>query len=534
MHETTKLFAVGAAVALLTAVGCYNFQEAYDDCVATGRCAPDGCKPEWADPPDDRFLDSNCDGIDGVAEHGVFVDPANGRDDVNSGTMDAPYQTISYALERISANTQAVYLARGVYQEPMLRLDRPISFHGGYAGLDGGWKRDATYITQIVGGSIGLTVSGLGEDAGVSLEWLHITSGNSTGAGDPSIGLRVLQSKGVRLRHVQIVAGAGAPGSEGSTPATAPGGADGGTGGTPPSLDGGSPGISSCGSVQNKGGTGGTGGDVKVNFGVGGQGVAGTPSAPGGDGGTFRETPVGCSGEACVCIGDPGHDGQDGLEGESGPSGHAGDGIGTLVTDTWSPTSGEAGQPGFMGGGGGGGGGGGACSSQYGAAIAQGSGGGGGGAGGCPGQGGNGGKGGGASIALLLIDAHVEMESCSLKTTRGGDGGAGGKGGTGGPGGQGGPGGPSTTTIADPSDPTTKATGGPGGRGGTGGKGGDGGPGGNGGGGPSVGVWCGPDGSVSQTGTTFSLGPAGKPGRGPAPGGHDGIQEQYHGCDPTS
>ncbi|WP_395837885.1 PE-PGRS family protein [Archangium violaceum] len=532
MHETKKLFAVGAGVALLTAVGCYNFQEAYDDCVATGRCAPEGCKPEWADPPDDRFLDSNCDGIDGVVEDGVFVDPVNGKNSAQSGTKDAPYQTLAYALERIPANIQAIYLARGVYNEPGLRLDKPISLYGGYAGLDGGWKRDATHITQLKGGSIGLTVNGLGEDAGVSLEWLSITSTPGSEPSAPSIGLRVLQSKGVRLRHVQIQAEEGADGAVGSTPSTGPGGADGGTGGAAPSnVAGGSPGISSCGSVQNKGGTGGRGGEnILATRGAGARGEAGTPSASGGDGGLGKETPTSCTGEACHCVGEPGQDGQVGAGGGIGPSGDPGDGIGTLVADTWSPTSGTAGQPGYPGGGGGGGGGGGMCSAKYGASIAEGSGGGGGGAGGCPGLGGSGGKGGGASIALLLINAHVELESCSLKTTKGGEGGAGGPGGPGGPGGQGGPGGPS---FVNTSDSSATATGGRGGKGGNGGKGGDGGPGGNGGGGPSVGIWCGPDGSVSQTGTTFTLGPAGKAGKGLATQGHDGIQEQYHGCEPT-
>jgi hypothetical protein len=59
------------------------------------------------------------------------------------------------------------------------------------------------------------------------------------------------------------------------------------------------------------------------------------------------------------------------------------------------------------------------------------------------------------------------------------------------------------------------ATGGTGGQGGNGGAGGRGGHGGNGGGGPSVGVWCDPTSSFSQTGTTFTLGPAGQPGNGP-------------------
>lgn len=532
MLETKKPFAVGLVLALAAAGGCYDFDGAFDECVAAGRCRPTTCDPSTFDPPDDLFFDANCDGVDGMADGGVFVDPLRGKDSAQSGTKDAPYQTLSYALERISSNTQAIYLAQGVYDEPDLRLDKPVSIHGGYSGLEDGWKRGATYTTQLTGGSIGLTVSGLGEDAGVSLEWLQITADPGPEAGAPSIGLRVLQSKGVRLRHVQILAGDGSAGSPGSTPATAPGGADGGTGGsTSPLIDGGSPGISSCGSVQNKGGTGGHGGKNDTIFkGAGGRGEAGTPSAAGGDGGSFRETTTSCTGEDCHCVGDPGKDGQNGIEGEMGPSGDAGDGIGTLVTDTWSPTSGTAGQPGYPGGGGGGGGGGGVCAAKYGASVAEGSGGGGGGAGGCPGQGGTGGKGGGASIALLLIDAHVEMESCSLKTTKGGDGGAGGKGGTGGPGGQGGPGGPS---IVNTSDPTAKATGGSGGKGGNGGKGGDGGPGGNGGGGPSVGLWCGPDASVSQKGTTFALGPAGKAGKGPAPGGHDGIQEQYHGCNPT-
>lgn len=530
MLETQKPLITVLALALLAAAGCYNFDEVFDDCVKAGRCKPTACDPTAADSPDDLFFDNNCDGLDGTPADALFVDPAAGQDS-NAGTPEAPLKHLSFALKAAASKGKALYLARGTYDEADLRMDKPVSIYGGYSGLAGNWQRGADNVPQIGGGSIGLTVSGLG-DAGVTIEWVRIGSTPDATPGAPSIGLRVMDSQAVRLRHVEVVAAAGATGASGDSPAVNPaGGMDGGVGESPTdktavAAKGGTGGARSCGADAYAGGKGGQGAYFGSNATAG---ETGQPDAGGGDAGTNQE--LDCSGTTlCECIGVPGGNGQPGAPGGKGKDGPPGDGTGTLVGDTWVAQYGQTGDPGTAGQAGGGGGGGGYCGENSFTTYAKGAAGGGGGAGGCPGVGASGGQGGGASIAVLLIRSHVELESSVLKTAGGGQGGPGGTGGTGSEGGAGGAGG------TGPRDENLAAklvsVGGKGGDGGKGGKGGNGGHGGNGGGGPSVGVWCDPEASVSAQGTTFGLGDPGAPGKGPSPQGNPGLLSNSYACTP--
>ncbi len=509
MLETKTLLAAGLALASLATTGCYDFDQAFQDCVAAGRCNATACDPTRDDPPDDSFQDTNCDGVDGTASAAFFVDPVEGRDN-NPGTPAAPFKTFAHALQRASSEGKALYLAQGAYDEPSLMLDKPVSLHGGYARVDGGWVRGNEHITHLGGGSIGLTVSGLGEDAGVIIDHVRIASTTGLNAGEPSIGLRVLNSKGVRLRYVELLAGAGARGADGySPPANSNHGVDGGEGQSPIDIgtvaDGGAPGASGCGG--NRGGKGGQGG-ASLTIPLATPGESGQPSVDGGTAGAPRNESY-CGQPPCGYEGNPGERGQNGVPGDAGTDGPPGNAVGHLSSDGWVPESGSDGGSGTPGGGGGGGGGGGHI--VAGGAASEGGGGGGGGGGGCPGTGATGGGGGGASIALLLIQGQVELEFSLLRTADGGQGGAGGKGGDGSAGGVGGPGGKGPTRTVAPNT----VTGGQGGQGGNGGAGGRGGHGGNGGGGPSVGIWCGSSSSVSQTNTVFTLGSPGQPGTGP-------------------
>jgi hypothetical protein len=534
MLETKTPFAVGLVLAMLAAAGCYDFDAVFDDCVKAGRCQPTNCDPSAVDLPDDLFHDANCDGVDGTLGDALFVDPAAGQDS-NPGTREAPLKHLSSALKLAATQGKALYLAQGTYDEAELRMDKPVSLHGGYSGVDGNWKRGAEHTTRIGGGSIGFTVKGLA-DAGVVIEWVRIGSTTSTVPGAPSIGLRVMDSSNVRLRHVQVEAGAGSAGRAGDSPGTNPqAGANGGVGqsindsSTTPA--GGPRGERSCGPGSYRGGAGGQGGTFNPPATAG---EAGEPAAGGGTAGT--NTSHSCSTETqCQCTGGAGGPGQPGGAGGAGKDGQPGDGTGLLESDTWVARSGTDGETGTVGEGGGGGGGGGYCQLNSFKTQSKGGGGGGGGAGGCPGAGAKGGQGGGASIAVLLIRGHVELESSTLKTAGGGQGGRGGTGGHGSAGGQGGAGGQGIRQEADGFNDNNQpmhmiSTGGTGGTGGKGGDGGRGGHGGNGGGGPSVGVWCGPESSVSQTGTTFSLGDPGQPGAGPLPEGNTGLLFNLHQC----
>lgn len=331
MLETKKPFAAGLALALLTATGCYDFDKAFEECKTAGQCLPSTCEPAEIDVPDDLFYDANCDGIDGMLDAGFFVDPSRGLDEVNPGTHVAPFKTIKYALERAATDGKVLYLAQGDYNEAGLELNAPISLYGGYAGMDGNWKRSADYTTRIDGGSIGLTVTRVPQDAGVTLERLHIKSSQGSEPGAPSIGLRLVDSS-VRLRHVEVKAAAGMPGKEGDLVSDMPHAADGGQPANPVETGtaqamGGTPGLSACGTFN--GGTGGRGGtfDIPATLGVGG-----TPSADGGTPGDANVTAdISCGGNPpCTYNGNPGNPGQAGFDGGEGTAGDPGNESGVL------------------------------------------------------------------------------------------------------------------------------------------------------------------------------------------------------------
>jgi hypothetical protein len=224
-----------ALVGAVAVAGCFDFTGAHDDCVSDERCKP--VKPcEGAgspDQPDDGFLDTNCDGIDGNAATALFVDPASGND-ANAGTPDSPVRTIKRALALLrtgaGAGITALYLAQGSYDEDQLTLDRPVSLYGAYGGSANNWKRKSEYTTFLDGGTVGLTVSGLGPDAGVRMEWLTISSANATAPGTASIALHIRDTHGLQLNHTTLTAGLGANGERGSDGLPGLHGADGGVG----------------------------------------------------------------------------------------------------------------------------------------------------------------------------------------------------------------------------------------------------------------------------------------------------------------
>jgi hypothetical protein len=530
-----------ALVGTLAVFGCLDFGTAQQQCLEDKHCKqppPEPCNvTDPNDQPDDDFQDTNCDGIDGIADAGVFVDPLGGSD-TGLGTASDPLKTLGKALEKVRTGTVApiVYLAQGPYHEPGLIIDTPVSLYGSYARHDSRWDRDAGFITSLEGDTVGLIIRGISVDAGVVIERLTVASVNATEAGKPSIALKIIDSHGLRLRHNTLVAGQGAPGTDGG-----PGvpGMDGGAGqaGAPSDGNTASPtpaagGISSCASMDQSGGAGragATNGAPGVNGSTGRP--DGGPGGPGGDGGI----PVVYDQETGNkrCRAQAGGTGASGIEGDPGSSGPRGEGMGMLSGETWIATQqGGNGTPGTAGSGGGGGGSGGSCPFEDPVLGAAGGGSGGGGGGGCGGEGGRGGGGGGASISVLLIRSNVQWEGTT--TLRTGGGGRGGSGGEGGPGGAGGPGGTSGDGGVIESNIRYLSYGGGGGAGGPGGAGGRGGPGGGGGGGPSVGVWCWDAGYVDMGTFDPQLGnggPGGSTGAGGNPG-QLGTKVSFQSCTP--
>ena len=465
----------------------------------------DGC--EYActvtspqDEPDDQFIDSNCDGIDGDINNAVFVAPAPLGSDTNAGTRDQPLATLPAAIGRARGTGRAVYVSEGEYPGP-LDLVPGVSVYGGY-DASRAWERDALNRSSIVSVT-GRGVNAENISATTVFDRLEIRSGNaplsgSSQPGNSAIGVYVRNaSSALTVRNCRIVAGNGSNGADGRTGSVGLDGSSGGPGqtGDDGACNAGFGGSSGASPGGRPGGAGGRGG---CNNGAGANGFpGGGPVGSRGDGGLGGLGAEACNGSligvscATVCGrvgGSAGFIGDPGMIGTAGTHGTGGNGTGRIISfANWvgdPGQSGGGGQPGNGGGGGGGGGGGtdncpgrvfGACIDASLCSEDRGGGGGGGGGGGNGGGGGTGGQPGGASFGIFVVASNPMLINNVIVAGDGGDGGAGGNFGLGGRGGTGGAGGPG------PDD---------GGNGASGGRGGNGGPGGSGGGGGGGVSYC--------------------------------------------
>jgi len=509
-------------------------QNWYDiDGVATNGCEYACSFMSPTDEPDDGYLDTNCDGIDGDVATAIFVAPSPLGSDTNTGTILAPMASIGAALTRaVSTATsaspkRALYVSSGVYVGPLF-LQAGISIHGGYDAADD-WSRSPNDDPIVQSAEwVGVIAQNLNAD--VTLDHLRITSGTPNTPGQNSIAILVNRcSDHLTIRRVVTFPGDGAaapngaPGSDGTGGDPGPPGGDGcancGTGGGG-AAGGGAGGGNGC-AAGGGGGSGGYGG---------GNGSGGGPgSGSGGAAGTGGQASVGCS--ACsdcngTTVAQPGVVGSPGNPGNSGGAGAGGNGFGQISGGGWFGDGGRAGGrggPGSGGGGGGGGGGGsgicvdstgGQCTAGSGCVSDRAGGGGGGGASGCGGYGGGGGSPGGGSFGIYVYDSAPLIE---WSIVRAGDGGAGGEGGPGGAGGLGGSGGAGGAAGDD---------GASGARGGDGGDGGRGGGGGGGSGGISYGLFLVQSPLTVLRNLTYVGGDGGMGGSGGAGGtaGQDGTR----------
>ncbi len=480
--------------------------------VARGVCSP--CDPSAADAPDPDFVDTNCDGLDGMVDGGLFIDPQSGSD-LNTGTRARPLYSLARAAElvQLDPSIHTVFISQGVTEGGTWRA--PVSLAGGYRAPE--WLRTRSSTTTLRGRGTGLRLENLPATVQLSLLTIESTPGD---AGSASIGLFV-QDAPVSLQQLVVRAGDGPPGLRGADGVR---GANGGPGG-PGSVGSSGQLCSGCGQSPVAGAAG--------DAGVGpcGEGTPGlTPLLPNGvrtppplDVVLLRPTSGPCS--QCPCLDKTGQletpNALDGLPPAAPPaSGDAGAdgparvaGTGSLDGGLWLPLAGAAGAVGYPGAPGAPGAFGGTAiySLESDAGVearsaALGSSGGGGGAPGCGGQPGSGGHQGGASIGLVVVGLAPRLENVSVIAGRGGAGGAPGAGGPGGLGGPGGAGGPRWTAdcelppllpqfglnppSASPTGISSYFTAGAGSMGGSGGEGGAGGRGSAGPVGPSVGVWC--------------------------------------------
>lgn len=476
----------------------------------------DGCELLLTDDlPDDSFVDSNCDGIDGDKTKAIFVDISSGSDS-NSGTIDYPVRTITKGIQLASSYSPPRYMivSEGSYNETF-NLASGVSIYGGYSKANG-WKRSNSYIVNVYPSANG--IRGTNIATRTDLDRINIYSADATTAGGSSYGLFLQNSTNVYINRCTIKGGKGGDGQNGvngSNGATNNPSTMNGKAGTPGCEDssgfcdtcsmplGGAGGTSVCGM------NGGKGGDAGHDNNYGYAGAAGIgPYGTGGAGGNGGPC---CRGSAAPLSNQYGQRGSDGLNGSNGTAGTS---IGTLGAAGYSATNaGGNGGNGVNGAGGGGGGGGGGGTTDC---DSYGSSGGGGGAGGCGATGGTGGSGGGGSIGIYLSNSTVNISYSTIATKNGGNGGSGGVGGIGSAGGAGGPGG-YYGGGGEQDDGSMGADGG------AGGKGGDGGYGGGGGGGPAVCIMKYGSSNVTLNSVTFSRGSGGTGGWSGGATGWNGI-----------
>jgi hypothetical protein len=486
-----------------------------EDCSGwiTENCQKTDC---WKneDDPDENFIDSNCDGIDGNIEKSVFVDELNGNDE-NNGSMLDPVASVLKALNIAEEKGKKhILIAGGVYQETV-ELKSGISIHGAYSGYPS-WKRGIENKVHFAGGTTGLTCL---SSSNAELSFLFIYSSSTFEPGKSSVGVLFKNCSDITLSNVYIESGLGGEGNDslkGNVGFNGERGGDGQSGCENDSFPcsgcsspkAGKGGASTCGSNGGDGGTPGLGSN-NGNAGTEGSGEF-VSGGWGGNGGT-----EGYKDDKCAFIPDSITNGKNGTLGANGNHGDGGSALGSFEQETYVPADGSDGQSGYAGSGAGGGGGGkGGEGSAW--CDSYGSSGGGGGAGGCGGHGGIGGKGGGGSFGMIISSCeNINLENIKIKTFEGGKGGAGGKGGEGGNGGGRGKAGTHGGTAE-------QGDAGCGGYGGIGGKGGNGGAGGGGGGGPSIGIAYKNSTLFGVMETDYDIGKGGKGGESDGNNGENG------------
>lgn len=446
------------------------------------------CDATVADPPDDEFLDTNCDGIDGDAAHAVFVS-ANGSD-AASGTMSAPVRSIHRAQALAAESKFAVYVCNGTYEENVV-IAQGARIYGGY-DCTRDWVRVKDRAIVRADAGLPLTIDSVAEAVVIERLAFRAPSASPKALGGSSQAGAIIDSSNVALSHVEFVAGDGARGSDGA-PGSTP---------TPPAVVVGGAGadtvLEACEASAPRGlcalnATGGVGAYVACDFNGGKYELEGGSGGLGanlwadlgqstcmvgeelGGSGSFGRIRVPGRAWSQLKMGGPGAPGAAGVDGVGATAG-IGALRGALYTATNNGSDGTWGEPGRPGSGGAGG----MSKAPSGdlscyPTFTPGSGGGQGGVGGCGGSPASGGGGGGGSIGLVIVNSRVALDWVSITTGNGGNGGAGAPGGKGQPGGAPGVAGNAALHFRG-------EDGAPGGDGGLGGASGPG------GGGPSIGI----------------------------------------------
>ncbi|WP_437600358.1 hypothetical protein [Sorangium sp. So ce590] len=385
------------------------------------------------------------------------------------GTKARPYASLGEAVANANGK-RVLACASGAFAESVT-IGAEVEVIGGF-DCAAEWTWSAEARSAIVGpaGQIALTLS---EGAsGAKVRSFAVRAASAVKSGGSSIGVAVADIE-AELAQVDVTAGDGMDGENGTTPTEAPiaGASAEATSASnacmaPNLVIGGTAGATTCEDGETRGGDGGTGGITGTEE---GNGLAGR------DGGPMPEPNPSGKGIGGVGQVDPEGECEPGEPGKSGSAGGPGD-AGSGATLTLAGISGGDGGQGMTGGRGqGGGGGGGAksglfCSLNSTLVDGVGASGGGGGAGGCGGKGGGGGKTGGSSVGILSLGTKLVLTDVAVTVGKAGKGGDGAAGRTGARGGDGAAGG-ADSGLGDSRRGCQGGNGGDGGRGGSGGGG---------------------------------------------------------------
>lgn len=164
--------------------GCAGTNPVYDPNLPGGSKpeVPMGCvKTPEEDLPDEIFKDSNCDGIDGDRNKGIFVAP--GGDDLNPGSPESPVKTIAAAIKKADEMNamigqiaiNAIFVGRGDYNETVV-LKPGISLYGGYDSA-GGWTRAKANVSRVLGPAVAVRASNLDRETHIALSGFPVSYG---------------------------------------------------------------------------------------------------------------------------------------------------------------------------------------------------------------------------------------------------------------------------------------------------------------------------------------------------------------------
>ena len=171
------------------------------------------------DVPDDNFLDTNCDGIDGDPANAVFVAPPPFGNPANPGTRALPISSLVGAITVAQGTGRDVYVSDGNYTGT-LDLVNGVSMYGGYSASTN-WSRSNSARSTIQGQG-GTGVRAFGISSPTVFDRFEVLSGDAqppsgSGPGLNAIGIEVRSSNAnLLVSNNRITPGAGSPGTAGT------------------------------------------------------------------------------------------------------------------------------------------------------------------------------------------------------------------------------------------------------------------------------------------------------------------------------